>query len=724
VGILDAATHFFASIHDIAKSVNVLDRRLQPALKLRLPYVFGMMSVLTPFNSNEARAIQILKKFPIRDISDSYTCECLIHVETLPSMGTEVFVIVTTHRVILVRVKKENSGVLSTNLCLEIYFSDDALYSSKVDDYGHSSVALIIYKRDLYKTVRVESKRSRILFALSPQLAWKNVTSRIGVSSGSPEEEAPNLGDTTTGSFDDYDLTGTEDGGTLVDKFTILADYQYRRQLTRLHNVISCIRGDFEAVVHDKWLSAGHQSNTDGYTSFGMYYFERHDTDVTELSEFRPMESLANLPWVGYQVFDMVGFSAEEVQTNFMAKLRETNSYTNELEVAKSEGGPEWLVEALARATFEVYEQNSASSSMQKSSSSLRRARSLRRSKTVSGVVRRVVPSIQDYNTNDCPNALAMEQNTLALYNSEQISESQTNSNPIDHNDSLHQGRIVTSSPNSPSFQSSASKTVTLHRDDMQIDTSQSRSSGSSYQSFRTAFSSPNVEGMSTTYGQSMSALDSVWIDSPPEQQEVPSQSEIINNDPVSADTTNAQNYETMNVIVNQRNENADDRVARMETLMERLLIFCSEQALQSRDPIVRVNNNNNNNDNNDNNSNNNKEEYVHLRQQQQQLLTEIAELRTMIEQQRQAETRPRTNEVNSGNNNAIVKEEIKLLRNDIAVLQSQLNMMYRSISPVREVSSPLRRNVEIVPPVDGSTEIITNLQLDNENEWSVEQID
>ena len=64
VGFLDAFTHFSATAHDIAKSVNVLERRYQPALKLRLPYIFGPMNVLAAFDPDAARSVYLLKIFP------------------------------------------------------------------------------------------------------------------------------------------------------------------------------------------------------------------------------------------------------------------------------------------------------------------------------------------------------------------------------------------------------------------------------------------------------------------------------------------------------------------------------------------------------------------------------------------------------------------------------------------------------------------------------------
>ena len=150
VGVLDALAHFTASIHDIAKSVNILDRRLQPALRLRLPYTFGMMSILAPFDAVAARAADLLKRFPIKEsrrTSAAMAFETMIHVEVLPSTGSKTFAIATSARVVLVWVKKEPNGSMTTSLCWEVPFSEVATISSRVDDHGHNGVALTLLKR-------------------------------------------------------------------------------------------------------------------------------------------------------------------------------------------------------------------------------------------------------------------------------------------------------------------------------------------------------------------------------------------------------------------------------------------------------------------------------------------------------------------------------------------------------------------------------------------------
>lgn len=64
VGVFDALTHGSQSVHDIAKSVNFLERRFHPVQKLRLPYVFGLMNILPPFNAISSRSIYLLDMFP------------------------------------------------------------------------------------------------------------------------------------------------------------------------------------------------------------------------------------------------------------------------------------------------------------------------------------------------------------------------------------------------------------------------------------------------------------------------------------------------------------------------------------------------------------------------------------------------------------------------------------------------------------------------------------
>ena len=141
VGVLDALSHFAASIHDIAKSVNVLDKRFQPALKYRLPYVFGTSNILLSFDDAEARAVYLLRLFPLKVPGRRHTefpNETLVHVEVLHNIGIDTYAIVTSARLILIRLKKGGSGSALPSLCWQVAIVGSASVSSQVAEHGHN----------------------------------------------------------------------------------------------------------------------------------------------------------------------------------------------------------------------------------------------------------------------------------------------------------------------------------------------------------------------------------------------------------------------------------------------------------------------------------------------------------------------------------------------------------------------------------------------------------
>jgi hypothetical protein len=321
VGVLDAFVHFSASVHDIAKSANVLDKRYQPAVKLRLPYTFGIMNILAPFDASSARAVFLLKLFPIkkqRRSSSRAFVETLVHVEVLPNAGIDTYAIATTHRVVLIKLKKEASGALTPSFCWEVGLGGDAVISSRVSDHGHNGVALTI-------TITKRADNDDIVSVLPVPTydASQDTDQEIEIS---PHElHLPAVGFNNLGEQYDHGVSRGQEG-ELLEWFTILAEYQYRRQLARLSNAISCLVGDFDAIIYDP--SLGHPGSTEGFTLFGMFHFApKGQEEEAEAKQSALSVLLEYLPW---------------------ADLSAARKLVDEL--PEHERGPEWLIEARAAA--------------------------------------------------------------------------------------------------------------------------------------------------------------------------------------------------------------------------------------------------------------------------------------------------------------------------------------------------------------------------------------
>ena len=332
VGLLDAVAHAAASVHDIAKSVNLLDKRFQPALKLRLPYTFGIMNILAPFNATAARAVYLLKLFPLRKPHrwSKTPTETLVHVEVLPNVGIDTYAIVTSCRIVLIKLKKETTGFLTPSFCWEVALGGDSMVSARVSDHGHNGVALTITTT---KGGDIDESEVEVLqaSALESSADANQVIDVARSDSSSRQVRFEDVGE-------EYDH-GLRHGheGELTEWFTILAEYQYRRQLARLSNAISCIVGDFDAIIYDP--SLGHPGSTEGFTSFGMFTFERKGPENTSGDlQYSLLNRLEYLNWTSYTTSTCHG------------ELHKTLEYAQGLEASSTREGPQWLIDARAEA--------------------------------------------------------------------------------------------------------------------------------------------------------------------------------------------------------------------------------------------------------------------------------------------------------------------------------------------------------------------------------------
>jgi hypothetical protein len=382
VGFLDAVTHFSATAHDIAKSVNVLERRYQPALKLRLPYSFGPMSILVPFDLVTARSVYLLRIFSAKSRRNQRRSERFreihVHSEVLHmEPGVETYAIATTIRVVLIKLKKDNVGVLSPSFAWEVDLSGDAIVSSQVSDHGHNGVALTITKRAEDKKAETVFKEGRNWHMRRDSANNRNPVSRLSHVSSRSDNSAYSDVEEDADEFDNLDSAdallpdvaaddneveadnahhdhgATKTGGKVLEWFTVLAEYQHRRQLTALHNAISCIVRNYDAILvgEDRQLDI---STQEGVTTFGIFNFERnmHDTQTAAASNSALVVALDSLPWMHETLFKAVQDVPRDRRRAFIAGVRNDWTFVRDLEASMERGGPAWLVEARAEAMF------------------------------------------------------------------------------------------------------------------------------------------------------------------------------------------------------------------------------------------------------------------------------------------------------------------------------------------------------------------------------------
>ena len=139
VGLSDAFAHVMESIHDIAKSANVLESKFKPTERYRLPYVFTTKRMLLPFSQVDSRSAQLLLAHPI-DKNGKRREETVIASEALHvGNGLDHFVVVTTLRVVLFRLKVvDGQGFITVHLVWQVRFRNGDRVTSSLGNRGHN----------------------------------------------------------------------------------------------------------------------------------------------------------------------------------------------------------------------------------------------------------------------------------------------------------------------------------------------------------------------------------------------------------------------------------------------------------------------------------------------------------------------------------------------------------------------------------------------------------
>jgi hypothetical protein len=342
VGILDSFAHFTASVHDIAKSVNLLEKRDDFPTRLRKSYSFGPLGVLATFNADVARAKQLLHEFPLRlSLKATFPAEIIIHVEFLPgAISYETALIATSHRVVVIQVREELAGYPVADLCWQGVYAVDLNVQSKLDDqrYGHGA-SLCLMSKSGDTNSRTESSDD-VLNEPKPGSSSKLAVSR-GLSTPKEKQrswKAPRESETNSGT-----------DGSATKRFTIIAEYQFRQQLARFHNVVSCISGRFDDLLFEGPEDTPN-NYVDGLTCFGMYLFDR-PTAVAIMRD-ESVVKLDNVPWIPKSKIVEFSEKSPNEQKLLISTLQEHWTFSDEMEAARNEGGPSWFVEAKARSRF------------------------------------------------------------------------------------------------------------------------------------------------------------------------------------------------------------------------------------------------------------------------------------------------------------------------------------------------------------------------------------
>jgi len=331
VGLSDAFAHVMESIHDIAKSVNLLDGNFRPIKRYRLPYVFGSNQLLLPFDQVQSRSAQLLLSHPLEKKTKKGN-EVIIASEVIHlGNGLEHYVVVTSMRVVLFRLKVvDGQGFITVNLVWQVRFERGARITSSLGSKGHNGYLLYVSQYSSQK--QGDSKLADDDNIIPEETLHGDYFSVEGdgkYHNPDTPKSSYHLG-ATTATLKRASRPFTTGDGNRVTRFAIEGEFKQRLQLSRIHNAICCISGDFDSVISGENLD-----RNEGLTSFGPLIFEHTDQSLKhQVGQTSPDLSFL------YSSLERTVWSCNNLKTYlFSDVLRNKCLYDN----------PSWLAEARSR---------------------------------------------------------------------------------------------------------------------------------------------------------------------------------------------------------------------------------------------------------------------------------------------------------------------------------------------------------------------------------------
>ncbi|KAL7543443.1 hypothetical protein ACHAXR_012723, partial [Thalassiosira sp. AJA248-18] len=341
VGFSDAFSHLMEGFHDIAKSANVLESKFKPIERYRLPYIFTTKQMLLPFSQVDSRSAQLLLAHPV-DKKTRKGEEVIVASETLHmGNGLDHYVVVTTTRVVLFRLKVvDGQGFITVNLVWQVRFEKGTRITSSLGNRGHNGSILYVSRYTQDRGDLFEANDSNhSLHNITPEESSKMNNDQhrqsdylIVESEGKyPNPETPKsfypLGPTTAA----FRLRtswpfAAPDGEEQVSRFAVEGSFLQRTQLSRIHNAICCLSGDFDSITFEGTY------HSEGVTSFGPLIFERPQQRL-EPPVRNDREDLSSL----YSSLEKTTWKCDGLQFSVAPRNIGLNS------------APSWLVESRSR---------------------------------------------------------------------------------------------------------------------------------------------------------------------------------------------------------------------------------------------------------------------------------------------------------------------------------------------------------------------------------------
>lgn len=293
VGLSDAFSHVMESIHDIAKDINVLEWKFRSNEKYRLPYVFGIERILVPFNQVDSISSALLKAHPIDKKSNvKEDDEVIVTSEALQiSSGLDQYIIVTTKRIVLFKVKiADGLGFVTVNLVWQALLGEGARITSSLGDKGHNNSFLCIsrFHSDVTSNDDLHSTYDESEHVDPSGISLQNRTNFVYPRPETPRQYAGVP----------FRRIGRPFGFDNVaeNRFVVNGEFKQRPNLLRVHNAICCLTGDYNSTIDEGYTNG----RGDGVTVFGPLSFE-DETNAPEKANLSNLyKSLEHAAWECY----------------------------------------------------------------------------------------------------------------------------------------------------------------------------------------------------------------------------------------------------------------------------------------------------------------------------------------------------------------------------------------------------------------------------------------
>lgn len=299
VGISDAFAHVMESVHDLAKDINVLEGRFRSNEKYRLPYVFGIERMLVPFNQVESISAALLRAHPIDKKTDVKGDEVIVTSEALQiSSGLDQYIIVTTKRVVLFKVKVvDGQGFVTVNLIWQALLGEGARITSSLGDRGHNNTILCISR---FYSEDPSNNDVHFAFDESEQVDPNSISLRNRSRIMYPRPETPRQSAGVPFRLRAWPFGGSD--GVAVNRFVVDGEFKQRPNLLRVHNAICCLAGDYDSTIDEGYTNG----REEGVTVFGPLLFENESNAPERTNLAHLYKSLEHAAWECYSPEDEI----------------------------------------------------------------------------------------------------------------------------------------------------------------------------------------------------------------------------------------------------------------------------------------------------------------------------------------------------------------------------------------------------------------------------------